>query len=270
MKFGVCLDTVLFAKSLPDRVQEISKIGYDGVEFWFHNYAFDGKTLVPEKRDIDGLKKSLDETGLVCTDFVWLSPDGTIDNASLIKPEDFDRAMDRLDEVIPIAKKLGCSKLIACTGNIQPDISVDVQKESIITTLKAAIPKIEQNAISVIIEPLNTLVDHPGYFLHSSDFCAEIIREINHPNIKMLYDIYHMQIMEGNIISHLERHIDIIGHFHAAGVPGRHELYLGELNYRNIVTKLEELGYDGDFGLEYFPTIENVDSLTKVLEQCLK
>ena len=79
-----------------------------------------------------------------------------------------------------------------------------------------------------------------------------------------------MQIMEGNVLSHIERHIDIIGHFHSAGVPGRHELFLVELNYRNIVKRIEELGYEGTFGLEYFPTIGSAESLRKVYETCLK
>lgn len=270
MKFCVCLDTFFINKPLPDRVREIKKIGYDGIEFWYHNYSFDGKNLIPERRDIEGLKNALDETGLVCNDFVWLSPDGSIDNASLIKPEDFDRAMARLDEIIPIANTLDCKNLIACTGNIREGKSNSEQIKSIVSTLKAAAHKLEPHGITVVLEALNTYVDHPGYFVDTSDFCSEIIREINHPLVKMLYDVYHMQIMEGNLITHIERHIDIIGHFHAAGVPGRNELYLGELNYKNIVNRIEELGYNGAFGMEYFPTIDDAESLKNVFDKCLK
>ncbi|HDY88509.1 MAG TPA: glyoxylate-induced protein [bacterium] len=270
MKLGVCLDSVFLDKPFTESVKEVKKIGYDGIEFWFHNYKFDGNDLIPEKRDIDGLKKALDETGLVCTDFVWTSADGAIDNASLINPEDFDRTMARLDEIIPIANKLNCKKFIACTGNAIKGKNIDEQKKSIIKGLKAAIPKIEPHGITVVLEPLNTHVDHAGYFLDTSDLCAEIVREINHSNIKLLYDIYHMQIMEGNIISHIERNLDIIGHFHSAGVPGRHELYIGELNYKYIVKKIEELGYDDTFGLEYFTAMEPAESLKKVFDYLLK
>jgi len=266
MKYGVCLDALFLDKPLPDSVREIKKIGYDGIELWYHNYVFDGNDLLPKERDLEGLKKALDETGVECTDFVWLSPDGAIENASLIKPEDFDRAMTRLDTVIPIANMLGCKKLIACTGNVQEGKSIEEQKNSVVATLKAAIPKIEPHGITVVLEPLNTHVDHAGYFVDTSGFGAEIIREINHPNIQLLYDVYHMQIMEGNILANIEKHIDIIGHFHSAGVPGRHELYLGELNYRNIIKRIEELGYNGAFGMEYFPTMDARESLKKVLE----
>ena len=79
-----------------------------------------------------------------------------------------------------------------------------------------------------------------------------------------------MQIMEGNIISHIESHIDIIGHFHSAGVPGRHELYIGELDYRYIVKKIEELGYEDTFGFEYFTAMDPAESLKKVFDYLLK
>jgi len=112
-------------------------------------------------------------------------------------------------------------------------------------------------------------VDHPGYFLDSAKEEAKIIREINHPNVRLLYDIYHMQIMEGSIISTIEKNIDIIGHFHAAGVPGRGELYLGELNYPCIIKRIDELGYDGYIGLEYFPSIDSEASLRRIKESIL-
>ncbi len=270
MKFGVCLDSVFLDKPFRESVPAVKEAGFDGVEFWFHNYAFTGSDLVPQNRDMDELKDVLDETGLICTDFVWISADGAIDNASLINPDDHSRAMARLEEMLPIARKLNCKKFIACTGNLQPGKSPQEMKDTVMTALKAAIPIIEPEGITVVLEPLNTHVDHAGYFVDSSDFGAEIIREINHPAIKMLYDVYHMQIMEGNVISHIEDHLDIIGHFHSAGVPGRHELYEGELNYPFIVKKIEELGYEGTFGLEYFPTFDPAESLKKVYETCLK
>jgi hydroxypyruvate isomerase len=178
--------------------------------------------------------------------------------------------MARLDEIIPIASELGCTKLIACAGNTREGKSRDEQISSVVATLKAAIPRLEAHGITVVLEPLNTEVDHPGYFVDTSDCGSEIIREIDHPLVKMLYDVYHMQIMEGNIISHIERHIDIIGHFHAAGVPGRNELYLGELNYKNIIQRIDELGYEGAFGMEYFPTLDDRESLQNVMDQCLR
>jgi hydroxypyruvate isomerase len=268
MKFGVCIDALFPNTPFSESARKVKEAGYDGIEFWYHNYDFNGRELVPKTRNIEELKRSLDETGLVCTDFVWLSPDGSIDNASLVRAEDRDRALARLDTILPIADYLDCQTLIACTGNTQEDKSFDEQVNSIITTLKAALPKLKMHGVTVLLEPLNTQVDHTGYFVDSSNFAASIIREIADPNIKLLYDVYHMQIMEGNIISHIERHNDIIGHFHSASVPGRNELYLGEVNYRNIVKRIVELGYSGTFGLEYFPTMDPFQSLKQVRETC--
>ncbi|MBA7497799.1 2-oxo-tetronate isomerase [subsurface metagenome] len=124
----------------------------------------------------------------------------------------------------------------------------------------------EKEGFTLLLEPLNTYVDHPGYFLNSAKEGARIIRDINHPHIHLLYDVYHMQIMEGNVISTIEQNIDIIGHFHAAGVPGRGELYIGELNYPNIIKRIEGLGYEGCFGLEYFPSMDSEESLKSIKE----
>ena len=117
------------------------------------------------------------------------------------------------------------------------------------------------------VEPLNTLVDHPGYYLDSTKEAAEIDHAIKSSNLKLLYDVYHMQIMEGKIIDTIEKNIDIIGHFHSAGVPGRAELFDTEVNYPAILRKLEALGYKGNFGLEYFPKMtDHSESLKKIRE----
>lgn len=89
----------------------------------------------------------------------------------------------------------------------------------------------------------------------------DILKEVGSDRIKLLFDVYHMQIMEGNIISNIKENIDLIGHFHSAGVPGRHELYSGELNYKNIITAINDSGYKGHFGLEYWPSMDDLKSL---------
>lgn len=105
----------------------------------------------------------------------------------------------------------------------------------------------------LVIEPLNTLVDHKGYYLDRSKEGFQIVNEVDSPFVKVLYDIYHMQIMEGNIISTINQNIDKIGYFHAAGVPGRHELYIGELFYFNIFKAIKSTDFKGYVALEYFP-----------------
>ena len=89
---------------------------------------------------------------------------------------------------------------------------------------------------------------------------------VNNPGLKLLYDVYHMQIMEGNHIASIKENISLIGHFHSASVPGRNELYSGEINYASIMKAINDSGYDGYFGLEYWPTVQEEISLSKTLE----
>ena len=126
-------------------------------------------------------------------------------------------------------------------------------RENLENALGEAVGIAAKAGFTLLLEPLNTLVDHAGYYLDSTAAAAEIIRGINSPHLRLLYDVYHMQIMEGKVIATIERNIDIIGHFHSAGVPGRAELFDTELNYPAIVKRIDSLGYNGCFGLEYFP-----------------
>jgi len=184
----------------------------------------------------------------------------------LVRAENRDKYLGRVREVVQAARKLGCPKLITCTGNTLPEVPRDQQRRNLVETLKQAAPIVAEAGITLLLEPLNTLVDHAGYFLDSADEAAAIVREIGHPNVKLLYDVYHMQIMGGNVIATIRRDIDIIGHFHSAGVPGRHDLSDGELNYPNILRAIDALGYEGVFGLEYWPLGDHMESLRAMRE----
>ena len=137
----------------------------------------------------------------------------------------------------------------------------EFQHESIVAAFKAAKPILEETGVTIMIEPLNTYVDHPGYYLWSSVEGFEIIREVNHPLVKVIYDIYHQQIMEGNIIRNITNNLDCIAHLHSAGNPGRHELQYGENDYKVIFDAVDEAGYKGCCGLEYGPLLPPVESL---------
>jgi hydroxypyruvate isomerase len=119
----------------------------------------------------------------------------------------------------------------------------------------------EKNGFTFLLEPLNLKVDHPGFYLDSTAEAFEIIRKFDTPHLKLLFDMYHMQIMEGNIVANISDNIDMIGHFHVAGVPGRAEPHACELNYPYIFRQVDQLGYQGRFGLEYFPNLESTESL---------
>ena len=137
-------------------------------------------------------------------------------------------------------------------------------RESCQAAKKAGVKRLitlEDSGVTVMIEPLNTLVNHPGYYLWSSAEAFDLIREVSHPLVKVVYDIYHQQVMEGNIISSITNNLDCIAHLHSAGHPGRHELQFGENDYKVIFAAVDKAGYKGACGLEYSPLLDPEESL---------
>ncbi|MFQ3549712.1 MAG: TIM barrel protein [Armatimonadota bacterium] len=257
----VCLEAVFDKEpSLVERTKKVQDAGFDAVEFWFYDLdCVSGNTT----RDIDAFGKYCAENGILINNAVVNAPDASI-GGSLVDPADRLKYLERLKETINVCKGINVSKAITCTGNAIAGRSLDEQKQSVIDTLKAASEICEKEGFTLFLEPLNTTVDHEGYFCDSAELGAEIVRSVNHPNIKLLFDVYHMQIMGGNVISRIESMIDVIGHFHSAGVPGRQDLDIGELNYPNILKAIDKSGYKGLFGLEYWPAGDEFESLKRM------
>lgn len=174
--------------------------------------------------------------------------------------------LDDLRESCAAARALGVKRLITQVG---PDTGAprEKQHENIVETLRQAAAILEDSGVTVMLEPLNTLVDHKGYYLWSAVEGVEIIREVNHPLVKMVFDIYHQQIMEGNIIPNITGNLDCIAHLHAAGHPGRNELQSGENDYNVIFAAVDRAGYTGACGLEYTPLMPPEESLAEALRR---
>jgi len=252
LEISVCFEPLFSGKIDLEKIQTIHNLGYNAVEFW----DLAGK-------DLKGIAKYCQKTGVkigICT---LKDPWGNIrlhaDTNSYVK---------HFSESLELLQLVGSKKVIVLTGE-NDGKSAQTQVNQIVKNLQAISSLAEKAGIVVCLEVLNSKVDHKGYFLDSSALGFEIIRQVNSPSIKVLYDIYHMQIMEGNIISTIQENINLIGHFHSAGVPGRHEHFYGELDYRNIFLAIQEAGYDGFFGLEYWPTMPDEKSLEKVREYFL-
>ncbi len=168
--------------------------------------------------------------------------------------------IEGISESCEAAAILGVKKLITQVG---PDTGAarEAQHRSIVDGLKEGAKILERAGVTVMIEPLNTYVNHPGYYLTSSAEAFDIVREVGSPNVRVVFDIYHQQIMEGNIIPNITKNLDCIAHLHAAGHPGRHELQFGESDYRNIFAAVDAAGYSGACGLEYKPLLDPMESL---------
>ena len=240
----LCVPIPCFFGKLPfeSAVEKVSNAGYNLAEI------YSWKSL-----DLESAAAALDRFGVtlvsMCTS-----------EFRLTDPACRELWVKGVRESCAAAKILGARKLITQVG---PDTGAgrEEQHKSIVEGLKAGAPILEEAGVTVMIEPLNTKFNHPGYYLTSSAEAFDIVREVGSPNVKVVFDIYHQQISEGNIIPNVTNNLDLIAHLHAAGHPGRHELQFGESDYRNIFAAIDSAGYDGCCGLEYKPLLDPVESL---------
>jgi hydroxypyruvate isomerase len=152
---------------------------------------------------------------------------------------------------------------ISGSGNKIPGLRPAEAVENMVESLKACVPILNKHGATLLLEPWNTRVDHPNNFLDDPRLSVEVLKKVGSPAVKLLYDIYHMQIMAGDLTAFIRENLAYIGHFHAAGVPGRHEPDSGELSYPFILKELDRLGYNGCVGLEYWPTMDHAVSLKR-------
>jgi hydroxypyruvate isomerase len=183
----------------------------------------------------------------------------------LCNPADRDALFDEVRRTLPIMERIGCPALIFLSGNIVPGLSLEAQQQSCVAGLKAAAALIEGKRING--EPVRLLLENidpeenPNYFLTSVARGFEIVKAVAHPQVQFLYDFFHEQIAEGNLIEKLEKNIEHVGLVHIADVPGRHQPGTGEINYRNIFRKLAALKYNRVVAMEFLPTGDAVAQL---------
>jgi len=265
-KISVCAECFFTELPFEQRIKKIAEIGYKYIEFWHPEGTFNGKEVDFSKpKDAKSLKKAAKDNGITINDFAFSAWDGSI-GGNPTNEKDHPRYFEQIQEMLDFANAAGCKKGIVLSGLSQKGLSKEKMLANLRIAYAKAVEKAKKAGVTLVLEPLNSLVDHAGYFFDGTAEAVKIIRDVNSPNLKLLYDVYHMQIMQGNIIDFIEKNIDIIGHFHSAGVPGRAELFDTEVNYPVIIKKIDKLGYNGCFGLEYFPKLDHTESLRKTLE----
>ena len=176
-------------------------------------------------------------------------------------PKFRDEVIAKLTEGIDVAADVGCKKVITFTGMKFEGMDRDQAIKDCLDTWKVVLPHAEKKGITLVLEHLNSrdsshpMKGHPGYFGDDVDFCVDLIKQIGSPNFKLLFDIYHVSIMNGDIIRRLRIHKDYIGHIHTAGNPGRCELdEHQEINYPAVMQALLEIGYHDFVAHEFIPT----------------
>src|SRR6266480_5721181 len=235
-------------KDLPfeQRLEKVAEAGYQAVELVkeFENWTD------ADFRRANSKKRSLGIT-FDATAGVWT---GTADPAAR------DKFVADLKNFLPIAEKLECPAIIVLSGNRIEGISRDAHHEACIEALKRGADLAAKQKATLLLENIDQ-EENPKYYLTSVAEGFEIIRNVDNPHVKFLYDFFHEQISEGNLIKKLEKNINQVGLVHIADVPGRHEPGTGEINYTNIFRKLAELKYDRYAAMEFEPTADVVTSL---------
>lgn len=247
LKPSVCIDAVFEGRSFGEACRSVRDSGIPAIEFWSW-WDKDLEALLSE------VQRNRLSVSACCTKFI-----------SLVDPSARGAYLEGLQESIEAASRIGTSTLISQVGDFLPGVPREEQHQSLVDGLREAAPLLEAASVTLVIEPLNELVDHIGYYLVRSEEAFEIVEEVGSPNVKVVFDIYHQQISEGNLIENITRHIDKIGHFHAAGNPGRHELQRGEIHYPEVFRAIRETEYSGYIGLEYWPLDPDpISSLSEV------
>ena len=227
--------------SVPAGLALLQRHGFDAFEMFDWRAAAQLQAFTTEKP-----KYALACAGLVANKGVEARGCG------LVNPREREGFLQEMDRAIAAAKKVEARQLVVLTGNEIGGIPRADQMANAVAALRAVAPTLEKNRLTAVVEILNTYVNHAGYFLYYVRDGAELVDRVGSPNVKLLFDIYHTQVMEGNLIDNIRAHLDRIGHFHVADVPGRHEPGTGEINYRQVFKAIYELGdrYQGYVELE--------------------
>lgn len=216
--------------------------GFRGVEYMF-----------PYEYDAQQLKEQLDAHGL--TQVLHNLPAGNWaagDRGIACLPSRIAEFEAGVDTAIAYAKALGCRQLNCLAGICPPDVDIDAARDTFVRNLRFAANKLDGVGIKLFMEPVNTR-DIPGFFLCRTSQAVDIIDTVGSDNLLLQYDVYHMQVMEGDLARTIERLLPRIGHIQVADPPARHEPGTGEINYAFLLGFLDRIGYTGWVGCEYKP-----------------
>jgi hydroxypyruvate isomerase len=244
LKYGPNVTMMFNEYPFAERVRKIAQMGFRSFEFLF-----------PRLIDVDECYALKSEHGLTVQLFDPDVPtDGPYMRGYLCLPgaEAEDGFLRSFEDALKVANKLGTRLLNNLVGLRVPDMPKEQQTELIVERLRKVAPMAAGEGITVMIEAINPF-GMPGYFLNRSAEAFAIVEAVGAPNVKFQYDIYHLQIVEGNLISTITSNLDKIAHIQVADVPGRHQPGTGEINYPNVLKAIEDAGYQGYIGLEYVP-----------------
>jgi hydroxypyruvate isomerase len=238
-KFAVNIEMWFTKLPFLDRIRQTAALGFPAVEFW--PWA---------NKDLDATLKLTQELKIEIAQFTaWDFKPG------LNNPKNHKAFVKAVQDGCRVAKQLKCRKMTVVAGDDQPGMTQEEMHENVITGLKMAAPIAEDHDVMMILEPMNIRVDHKGHCLYGSAPAIRICDEVKSSHVKINWDLYHMQITEGDLCGHLAEGMKAgqIGYLQLADHPGRHEPGTGEVHYNRVLKQAHDLGYRDYVGLECRP-----------------
>jgi len=258
LQLSLCLEMLFQNLSFEKRMEEAARLGYRSIEFWDWR-----------NKDIGTITNTAARLGLTVGAMSGNRRNSLIDQPML------PALIGEIEEVIDVARRLDCRHIMMLTDVLKEDGSAastsDASKReeyqsNVCEALLQLAKKVEGTGLMLLLEPLNTVLDHPGCFLNGSDVGLRIVQAVNHPQVRLLYDIYHMSMMGEDVVAEIAQKLPWIGYFHAADVPGRHEPGSGSIPWTQIRKLLESRAYRGCIGMECSASGNDESAARKGLE----
>ncbi|GAA5063827.1 hydroxypyruvate isomerase [Thermocatellispora tengchongensis] len=249
MKLSASVE-LLFREAGPDhgeRIRAAADAGIDTVEIWQHS-----------DKDLASIEKALNDTG----SRLWtLLIEG---RATLADAKTHESFLDNVRAAAVVARRLGCDRIVTGSGVGLPYMRRAVQHRTVVDALKAGADIAAEHGVVIVLENLNTKVDHPGTLFDTTAECLQAIREVGSPGLALLYDMYHSLQMGETPEREVAEAIDLVSHVQIADLPERTEPGTGEIDWEARLRSLRDLGYTGPVGLEYVPTTASLASLAHI------
>ena len=242
MKLSLCLEMLFTDRPFIERMAIAARLGYRSIEFWDWR-----------DKDISAVADSAAKHGLTIA-----AMSGNRHNA-LIAPDAHPSLVEEMEQVFEAAEQLNCRNIMMLSDVLNSDGSAAQTKprpaeeklEAMAESLRVLAGHPAAEAFTLLVEPLNTALDHRGCFLNHSAPGVELVKRVDSERVKLLYDIYHMSMMNEDVLTEIERNFESIGYFHVADMPGRHQPGTGEIDYQAVNALLRRARYDGFIGMEF-------------------
>ncbi|MBN9589608.1 MAG: hydroxypyruvate isomerase [Alphaproteobacteria bacterium 64-11] len=240
--YAVNLDTWFRDKPFTQRFSLARQAGFTVIEFW--------KADRGEGMDAAAIRKLADANGLSITQYAPVAP-------KFGDPAQHGALVAMIRQVIADCRTLGCAKFTLTGHDNVEGMSREAMLAGYVTGLMRIAPLLEGAGITALVEPFNR-VNHIGHFLNGSVPAVSLVRSVNSPRVKLLWDFYHMQLEDGDLIEKFTASADLAAHVQIGDVPGRHEPGTGEVNHANLIAAVRRAGFKDPIGLEFMPLDDNV------------